>query len=333
MLAIWSPWARLLERGVAQGARQVRRVAAEAVRKVVDKRRAPPGPGEWLPGVAACAAGTRRFHLYRPPGVSARERLPVLVMLHGCRQDARGFARLTRMNRLAARERFLVLYPEQDRFSNAQGCWHWFDTRSGRAFREAAIILAAVDQVCLLQRGDRERVAVAGLSAGASMAALLATRYPSRFRAVVMHSGLPPGAAQTRLHALEAMQGQRHAMDRVAEVLPVGAAAAEAWPPLLVIHGGRDSVVAPDNAQAAAALWAQAGGARAAAAPRQVQRGRRHAMEVTDHKARGGRLVAREVLIGALGHAWSGGSAREPFADPLGPDATVLTWRFVAQWW
>jgi poly(3-hydroxybutyrate) depolymerase len=61
------------------------------------------------------------------------ERLPLMVMLHGCGQDAKTFAASTRMNVVAARERFLVLYPEQDRLSNANGCWNWFETRSGRA--------------------------------------------------------------------------------------------------------------------------------------------------------------------------------------------------------
>ena len=108
-------------------------------------------------------------------------------MLHGCSQDAAAFATSTRMNRIAARERFLVLYPEQDRLANAQGCWNWFDTDSGRAHVEAALILQAIDQACLLYPVDRKRVAVAGLSAGASMAALLASRHPERFKAVVMH--------------------------------------------------------------------------------------------------------------------------------------------------
>ncbi len=92
-----------------------------------------------------------------------------MVMLHGCAQDAQSFAASTRMNVVAARERFLVLYPEQDRLSNPQGCWNWFDTQSGRAKGEAASIMLAIDQVCVLYSADRDRVAVAGMSAGASM--------------------------------------------------------------------------------------------------------------------------------------------------------------------
>jgi poly(3-hydroxybutyrate) depolymerase len=79
------------------------------------------------------------------------------------------------MNRVAVRERFLVLYPEQDRTANAQGCWNWYGTRTGRPDREADSIDAAITQICLTQPVDSERIAVAGLSAGASMATLLET--------------------------------------------------------------------------------------------------------------------------------------------------------------
>lgn len=325
---ILSGWLRTAERHWQQGSRRAARTLEQVLAQHAERRRAPAaGAGDWLPGIAVVAGGMRKFRLYRPPGVDFGERLPLLVMLHGCGQDADGFARATRMNRLAARERFLVLYPEQDRLANGQGCWNWFDVRSGRALREAAVILAAIDQVCLLHPADRSRVALAGLSAGASMAALLAIRHPERFRAVAMHSGLAPGAADSRLGALHAMQGQREAMARVLDGVPD---APVAWPPLLVIHGSEDRVVARENARAAAALWAGATGARAAA-PRLVQRGQRYAMTVCDFKRRGGRLAARWVEVDQLGHAWSGGAADEPYADGRGPDASRLVWAFAAR--
>jgi poly(3-hydroxybutyrate) depolymerase len=88
-----------------------------------------------------------------------------------------------------------VLYPEQDRLSNVQGCWNWYDTRTGRAQAEAHSISAAIEQIYLSQAVDRSRVALAGISAGAGMAVLLATRHPERFRAIAMHSGIAPGTA------------------------------------------------------------------------------------------------------------------------------------------
>ena len=322
-------WAKTFERGFAAITRNTLRAGSRAMGRALkpklEKRRPPPGAGDWMPGVAVGSSGARRFRLYRPPDLKFGERLPLMVMLHGCGQDANSFATSTRMNRIAARERFFVLYPEQDRLANAQGCWNWFDTRSGRAYAETALIMNAIDQVCLLHPVDRERIAVAGLSAGASMAALLVTRHPERFQAVVMHSGIPPGTAHSTLSALGAMRGHRATQP----LLATPAAMAESWPPLMVIHGGADRVVSADNGHAAAQVWAAAAGARAGQG-RSVQRGKRYAMTVTDFK-RSGSTVATLVEVGRLGHAWSGGALKQPFSDGQGPDASRMAWAFAAR--
>lgn len=327
-------WAKSLKRSMTAMTRMAsatgNRMLRQALKPAVALRRTPPpGAGAWLPGVAMGLGGALRYRLYRPPNVTAGERLPLVVMLHGCGQDADSFACSTRMNRIAMRERFLVLYPEQDRLRNPQGCWNWFDTDSGRAYAEADLILHAIDQACLLYPVDRQQVALAGLSAGASMAALLATRHPGRFKAVVMHSGIPPGTAHSTLTALGAMHGHRSTVPMAA--MPHTTAAH--WPPLLAIHGDADTTVSPSNAAAAAATWAHAAGAGAgarASAPRQVQRGKRYPTLVTDFKHRG-KLVASLVQVAKLGHAWSGGAAGQPFSDALGPDASRMVWAFAVR--
>ncbi|MDM0038008.1 PHB depolymerase family esterase [Variovorax sp. J22G21] len=314
-----------------------RRVAKQVTQKVrraaAQQRKPPPGAGDWISGMALGPGGARGYHLYRPPGLELKrgEKLPMLVMLHGCGQTGRDFAASTRMNRIAARERFLVLYPEQDRVHHPQGCWNWYQTRSGKADREAATLIAAVDQVNLLYPVDRERIAVAGLSAGAGMAALLASRYPNRFRAVAVHSGVAPGAAQSTASALGAMHGHRvPVMPATAVGKALGAAAVgTTLPPMLVLHGDADTVVAASNAANTAVVWAAATGARPGP-ERVLQRGKRHPMRVTDFK-RAGRIYVTLCQVARLGHAWSGGAASLPFSDAAGPDASKLVWAFVAR--
>lgn len=322
-------WAKVFERHLTAMTRTATRsggrALARAIKPVVARRTPPPGAGAWIPGVAIGSAGIRRFRLYRPPDVKIGERLPLVVMLHGCDQDANAFAASTRMNRVAMRERFLVLYPEQDRLANPRGCWNWFDTGNGRAYAEAALIMKAIDQVCLLHPVDRVRVAIAGLSAGASMAALLVTRHPDRFKAVVMHSGIPPGTAHSPISALGAMQGLRRTQPLAATPITMAAN----WPPLLVIHGDADTVVSPHNGHAAAQVWAAAAGALPGHA-RNVRRGKRYPMAVTDFK-RKGNTVATLVAVDGLAHAWSGGAASKPFSDQQGPDASRMVWAFVAK--
>ncbi|WP_027995149.1 extracellular catalytic domain type 1 short-chain-length polyhydroxyalkanoate depolymerase [Simplicispira psychrophila] len=288
-----------------------------------------PVEGDWIAGVALGLGGARRFHLHVPPGLALQpgEKLPLMVMLHGCGQTGLDFAKSTRMGRLAARKRFLVLYPEQERMANAQGCWNWFHQRNGQADAEATILWAAVNQVAQRYPVDLARVAVAGLSAGASMAALMALRFPERFRAVIMHSGVVPGAAESTATVLGAMMGQRtgHLPSPYAGIADP-AALITPLPPLLVLHGNVDGVVSVRNGIATAQLWAQSQGAKAGV-PTTQQRGKRYSMRVTEFKANG-RPVAVLREISGLGHAWSGGAAKLPYSDSAGPDASALAWAF-----
>ena len=276
---------------------------------------------QWTTGMATGAGGARRYRLFKPTGVLRGERLPLVVMLHGCAQDAQAMAASTQMNRLAQAERFMVLYPEQDRLANLQNCWNWYDTRAGRAQREADSVASAVDQLCLTQPVDPQRVAVVGLSAGAGLASLLAVRQPGRFQAVVMHSGVAPGLASSSATALAAMRGRRVAVP----LAPL--AAGLHLPALLVIQGSADPIVAASNGAQAAKLWADREGAQARL-PRTVQRGKRYPATVTDYRHRG-RLVATLCSISGLGHAWSGGAPGAAYSDPKGPDASRMAWSFM----
>ena len=303
--------------------RALTRAARAGVRAAAKKRPAPrtaKAPQRGTGGIAMSSAGARRYKLFKPPGARKTAPLPLLVLLHGCTQDATAIARSTRVNSLAAREGFIVLCPEQDRLANAQGCWNWFELRSGRAVAEAASIVAAVDQACALHGADPGRIVVAGFSAGASMAALLGARYPDRFQAVAMHSGVAPGVAQSAATALRAMQG-RGKLSALQTTT--------ALPPLLVIQGTADAVVAPRKGHAAAHWWATAALAQARPA-RTVQRGQRRAATLTDYTA-STRLAVTLCEVDGLGHAWSGGAAGQPYADPKGPDAMRMIWAFATR--
>ncbi|MBI5860684.1 MAG: prolyl oligopeptidase family serine peptidase [Rhodocyclales bacterium] len=292
-------------------------------RKPVKKAMAP--SANWTKGIAIGAAGPRRYRLYKPSGVRRNETLPLLVMLHGCGQDAEALAASSRMNTIAARERFFVLYPEQDRLSNVQGCWNWYDTRTGRAQAEANSISAAIEQVCLAaQAVDRSRIALAGISAGAGMAVLLATHHPERFRAIAMHSGIAPGVAHSSASAIKAMFGQSVTTSPLPAIAPD-----VRLPALLVIHGAADHVVAPGNGAEAAMRWGERVGAKASK-PRRVQRGVRYAAIITDYR-KSGRVIATLCAVDRLGHAWSGGAAGHYCSDPKGPDASRMIWSFVAR--
>ncbi|MDQ0086054.1 poly(hydroxyalkanoate) depolymerase family esterase [Variovorax boronicumulans] len=291
--------------------------------------KAPTALASWLAGVAGGPGGLRRYYFCQPPKLLAQEgKLPLMVMLHGCGQMALDFARLTRMHELAARERFFVLYLEQDGFANSKRCWNWCERTSGLAMAEAATLLAAVEQVSRQFAVDADRIALGGFSAGASMAMLMASFAPKRFKAVAMHSGVAPDTAMSTISAMAAMRGLQAsptaftAFRQAAHAVAVGAK----LPALLVLHGDADDIVAPGNADSAAAIWTMASGS-AKLRERTWRRGNRHVVRESEFGNQSRTLVVLRKVEG-MGHKWSGGKANLPFSDVNGPCATRMIWTF-----
>ncbi len=288
------------------------------------------GSGRWEAGTAGLGPlAQRHYRIFIPTGVTARRRAPMLVLLHGCGQDAASFAVVTRAAVAARDAGCVVLLPEQSSQANAQRCWNWF--RAGtRGTAEAALLMAMIDHVCGHYPVRPERVSVMGLSAGGTMAMMLGLRYSERFSAVGSHSGAVPYSAGNATQAAAAMRGRRVPDVAARQAMRLWLAGRR-LPPLLLLHGDADAVVTVDNAVAAARLWLDLlpePSKRLAVPPtRRVQRGQRLPADVSDWVVDGETCV-RLVRIEGLGHAWSGGPAAQAFSDPRGPDALRIALRF-----
>ena len=289
--------------------------------------------GKFTAGVFRKEAGERAYKLYVPAG-KPEGMLPLVVMLHGCKQDPDDFAAGTRMNALAEREPMLVLYPAQTRAANPYACWNWFSRLDQQADAgEPAIIAGMVREVIARHAVDPRRVYVAGLSAGGAMAAILAHTHPDLFAAVGVHSGVAFGVAQDVVTALGVMKrgpGPRAERDR---------ADSSATPavPLIAFHGDHDTTVHPLNGERVVeqALEVVAGGATSApgvAEHGQVPGGRAYTRTVYRPGKANPRATVEHVvehwLVHGSGHAWSGGDSKGSFTDPQGPDASAEMLRF-----
>jgi len=278
------------------------------------------------------------YRLYLPSGSSRRATLPLIVMLHGCRQDPLSFAEGTRMNTLAEERRCAVLYPEQSKRSNSLRCWNWFESSSLEGQGDAALIARLIDQVTKRRPVDPRRVYVVGMSAGGAMACILAVRHSRLFAACAIHSGVMYGAASSPMQALAAMRsGASAASIDESRRLVSEAGESAVTVPTLVIHGDRDTTVNPVNAdqiieqlKARAEFIDPGAGMLAASGERCVDSGGRTYRQ-QDYTQQG-RIVLRKVLVEGLGHAWSGGDPRHEFNDANGPDASRLILDFVMQY-
>jgi poly(hydroxyalkanoate) depolymerase family esterase len=279
------------------------------------------------------AAGSRTYRLFVPPAHDGRAELPLLVMLHGCVQDAADIAAGTRMNQAAQERGLVMVYPEQPASANPQRCWNWYlPEHRARDGGEAALIAGITREVMRSHRIDARRVYVAGISAGGAMALVMAASYPDLYAAVASHSGVMFGAASDVAGALAAMQGQGLDPESGAAAVIDAMGSARRPVPALVIHGAADPLVNPDNAEATADQWVRAHrgigvSTRSEPESEEIERNGRRATRFTYRDAEGGVVVERWSIPG-LAHAWSGGAAAGSFTDPDGFDATREIVRF-----
>lgn len=274
--------------------------------------------------------GERAYRLYLPSGHTPGEGTPLLVLLHGCTQDADDLARGTRMDTLAGERGVAVLYPEQAPDAHPMRCWNWYEpAHHERGSGEVALLAGMIEEVLEARGLDPARVYVAGISAGGAMAAVLAANHPELIAGVASHSGVPFGAARGLAEAGAVLGGQAEPpAGKLARAVEEAMGDRARLLPLLVIHGEGDDIVSPRNARAFEAQWAELirslTGSEAVGKVRSAPAGAAWDGEVVRLQDREGHGWFVAYRVEDLGHAWSGGSPEGTFTREGGLDASRL---------
>lgn len=300
------------------------------VRIAEPKRRTPaPVPmhaAQFVRDRHACAYGSREYLLFMPTR-SQGKKLPLIVMLHGCHQDAEGFAIGTRMNLYAEHQQCYIAYPMQASEANGAQCWNWYDAaHQEREQGEPGLIADLTRHLIATHCIDSDRVFVGGFSAGGGMAATLAVKYPELYAALGVHSGVPHGAAHDFLSAMMAMQHgtmASYAPDSLHAEIPT-----------IVFHGDEDNMVHSTHAAQFTAPSSQCnttvdivGRYTESVTPRQG----RHGYTRTVLTDRSNRIFSEQWIVHGGGHAWYGGNDVVQHVDARGPDATEEMLRFFVE--
>ncbi len=260
------------------------------------------------------------------PDTASRTGGPLLVLLHGCGQDAAGFAAAAGWTALADRLGAPLLLPDQLSRNNQGRCFNWFEPGDiARDGGEARSIRQMVEVAIHGFGCDRSRVFVAGLSAGGAMTAALLAAYPDVFAAGAVVAGLPACCAADVSSAMARMAKAGDDLDgagwaaRARALAPAGYAGR--WPRISIWQGGADQVVDPANADNLAAqfvaLHGLAGAPTQDLSPRPGLRRRvwQNNVEV--------------ITIDGMAHGYPVAQAStEPFVLDAGIDATGAIARF-----
>ncbi len=245
--------------------------------------------------------GDLRMLTYVPPGLPPGA--PLVVVLHGCTQNAAAYDHGAGWSALAERHGFALLLPEQQRANNSHLCFNWFqpdDVTAGRG--EAGSIRQMTEQMLETHRLDRRRVFVTGLSAGGAMTAAMLATAPDLFTAGAIIAGLPYGAASSVQEAFSAMNQSRHRTarewgDRVRAAAPAGKPWNGPWPTVQIWQGLADHTVKPANADELALQWANVHGQPERPTASEIVDGASH-----DRWDVNGRPVVERWLVPGLAH-------------------------------
>jgi polyhydroxybutyrate depolymerase len=151
--------------------------------------------GEAVEHAVTVAGITRRYLVFAPQGFD--KPLPVVLALHGGGGNARQMERYTRFNSLAAREGFLIVYPEA-----VEGNWNdgrgipWVRSQQEN-IDDVRFVRTIVDSLSREHKIDQSRVFCAGISNGAFMSHRLATEASDLIAGIApVAGGMAPAIAK-----------------------------------------------------------------------------------------------------------------------------------------
>lgn len=307
------------------------------------------------PGLTRHTGHDRDHLLFVPRGSQAPGR-PLVVFLHGCTQTADDVAVGTRWDEVATQHGVVVAFPEQSVVANGMRCWNWFDREHQvRGAGEPAIIAGIVEDVVRRHRIDRDRVYVAGISAGADMATILAVTYPDVFAAVMPFAGCAyltcgdvAGVAahdaqgdRARIVPAMVVQGTADPLNNAG----MGQTAVRQWigtndladddlpngsvPPVpsRTEHVGADPTLL-DGLGTVGDLCVRSWQYPCAGALLGLGS---YPYTVDRHETDDGCSVVDAWYIHGLSHGYPGGDPEGTFTDPIGPALTEATWAFFDQ--
>jgi poly(hydroxyalkanoate) depolymerase family esterase len=307
----------------------------------------PPDPGKTTSGTVTSNGTEYPYLLHTPTTYVPGSPAPLVVVVHGCQTTAEQEMELTRFNRVAEREGFVVLYPEVNAAEAAQpgpiaNCWQFFDPAAYFRGNGDPAAIAEMTRAVMRERTiDAERVYAVGVSAGGLMVAVDAAAYSELYAAVglVASAGFADGTCFTsgvgspvEANAQLAYE-QMGPRARVVPLIAIGSDGDLAFPAACtekaLEQGLRTSNLSLSGTQEGPISLEPA-----TVEERRVRDGRAYTVgRFTDP---GDCLVGERWIIHGMPHAWPGGSADPEYdggyTDSTAPDGAEGTWKFLRRY-
>lgn len=265
----------------------------------------PPGPLTEVPAFGSNPGNLKMFE-YLPANLGASR--PLVVALHGCKQQALAYDDETGWIKFADKHRFALLLPQQQQANNASQCFNWFQPGDNERDKgEALSIKQMIDKIKADANIDPQRVYVTGLSAGGGMTAVMLAAYPEQFAGGAIIAGIPYKCANDANEALSqcgvSVSGQVAPMKDLTpaqwgSLVRNGSGHNGSFPRVSIWQGTSDTIVNPQDQRELVDQWTNVLGIDQTPDIQDTINGNAHKL----YKDNNGKALVETVLISGMGH-------------------------------
>ena len=199
--------------------------------------------------------GELKMFLYLPDKME--KETPLVVLLHGCLQEAQTFSKESGWLDYAKKYNFALLIPGQQKANNGANCFNWFlEDDIKRESGETASLFNMMTHLLKNYSIDKKKVFISGFSAGASMTGVMLANYPKLFSAGAIVAGVPFGCASSTIRGLTCMAGLvRKSAKKWASFIREISSNQKSFPRISIWSGSKDRIVNSSNSDQILKQW------------------------------------------------------------------------------
>jgi poly(hydroxyalkanoate) depolymerase family esterase len=285
----------------------------------------------------------RRFVVISP-NTKPTEKRPLLLLLHGCKQSPEIILEGTRLDEAAVAKNFYVIAPEQTIMENLDHCWNWFLSyeQARTQANEMGQFIAGIETMIMKGNVDREKIYLAGISAGGVMGHNLASCYPDVFKGAALSAGLSYKIAED-LYEASTVLDSHHFKDPNylgREAYKCGSKGGKRkLTKMLLVHGENDTRVNPFHSSLISSVnqvtldFYDDGRRNNSATATTVEKVRElrdgYGVTITEKKYKTIDFTERLIMVKGMAHAWGGGKPISINFDPKAPSTNEFIFQFL----